>query len=325
MQRAQDLMDTIVDLPGSNVALNKASSEADRHATDFIPVPTKLFSSWQNELAYRRRGSSCFVVLTHVLDEVALDRYRIVRSALGHHRDVFLVMTRPSAPASVPIDPAEVTWLSDVDIFDEAYGKKGEPRRVTPGNTDLVMLAFARRHPGYHHYWMIEYDVFFPSGPGMLATLDAASAADLLVLHIGRREPTATWPRWNTLVVGELPPRAHHSVMPTGPIHHTSGLFPVSRYSAALLATLDWSYRNGWAGHHEAAVPTIAATSGLSIEHLNSVCERALGHPFCDPGGFHYRECSPRTLDPRCAYHPIKTAAATAALLAALGGAGVPS
>jgi hypothetical protein len=253
----------------------------------------------------------CFALLSHTVSDTTLARYRALRDALSPGYDVVLLLTDSLSEAVRALGVEDVEILAPEDIFLPDYGEKSRSRKIVPGNTDLVMMAFARRRPQYERVWMVEYDVLFPAGAGVLADLDAASDADLLLaMQWASRATDPNWQWWRTL---QPSPQDRPEITPKTCIN---GFFAVARYSRRLFDALEAAYRDGWSGHHEATVPTIAQLRGLSIEVINNTARRSLGRPVLAVTTFNATYCSPAR--PDMIYHPIKDEPAAAALLAAL-------
>ncbi len=249
------------------------------------------------------------VLLSHALDAVTLSRHAALRSALAATHDVVLALTEPLGAEAAALGLADVEVLAPYEIFLPDYGAKAASRSILPGNNDLALLAFARRRPGYAHVWMVEYDVFFARGAGLLARLDAASGAELITATRPRnRAESPDWYWWPTL--------RHAPSEPRGGLR-CAALLCIARYGARLIAELDAAYRAGWEGHFEAVVPTIAARRGMWMEALNTVALRAIGRRVTTPKSFHHNACEPSPA--ARIYHPVKTLEAEAALRAALG------
>jgi len=265
-----------------------------------------------NEGAGDAPSSVAFVILSHTINDFVLSRYRKLQGEIGRGYDVVLLLTKDLAALAQELNIDDFEIVLEEDIFLAEYGEKGRSGKIVPGNTDLVMMAFARRRPRYDRIWMIEYDVAFPSGAGVLAEIDAASHADLV---LGRRWSTRKqvpdWPWWKS-----LKPSNNDEALVTLDTSR-SGHFALSRYSRRLFDELEKAYRSGWAGHHEATVPTIARIREMPVEDINDIARRSLGRVLLTPASFGATGCSPRS--PDLIYHPIKDEAAEAALLASLG------
>ncbi len=284
------------------------------HPVTGAPTTRVLPLGWVSDrLSFRARPGTCFVMLTHRIDDFVAARYAQMVQALGRENDVYLMMTRPLPDGDLPVRRDAIIVLDEAEIFSAALKGNKHENRIVPGNTDLVMMAFARRFPLYQFYWMVESDVFFPAGPGALQALDRASRSDLIMLKVAERAAGCGWVWWKTFEPGALvdPP----ATAAPHPCRHVTGLFCISRYSNALLGLLEWSYRRGWSGHHEVTVPSIAASNGLPIDDLSSLAVRTLGHPLYEPGGFNVTESRPHFVSDAFAYHPVKTAEVAAALL----------
>jgi hypothetical protein len=247
-------------------------------------------------------------LLSHRLCDTTLARFDELRATGA---DAVLLLTEPlgTAVRRAGLDAALV--LSAEDIFLPAYGAKSASRRIVPGNADLALLALRRARPGHARYWLIEYAVFLPGGAGPLATLDAASDADLLLpMRPRRRADDPRWFHWPGLVI---PPDE-----PLPEADQLHALNSLVRASAALLDAVDGAYRRGWPGHAEAVLPSLAAARGLRVETLNAVGRRALGREVTDGRAFSAFRCAPSAT--ALIYHPVKTEPAARALRDALAG-----
>jgi len=245
------------------------------------------------------RNRRCVVLLSGTLNDTTVVRYRALCADVDRQIDIVLVLTDALGMAANALGLENVEILQPDDIYLNAYGEKSKARRIVPGNTGLVMLAFLRRRPWYDHVWMVEDDVFFPHGFEPLLRIDAASDADLILAtgpHI--RKQCESWFHWKSFKPGK---GAEH-LQDTEAAH---GLFCMARYSAPLLAAVDRAYRDGWTGHHEATVTSIARWSGLKVDSLNAVARRVLGAPVHTMASFHVRDCA--ATEGALVYHPVKT------------------
>lgn len=248
------------------------------------------------------------LLLSHLLTEMVRARYRTLRATLHPQFDVVLLLTAPVPDTS---GIADVVLLGEDEIFLPEYGAKSASRHILPGNTELPVLAFFRRRPWYQAVWLVEYDVWLPCGGETLRRIDEASAADLIMAHdIAKRERSPNWYWWRSFA----PPDWAEAWLAEGKTGYS--LFIVSRFGPRLLAALERAYRNGWSGHHEATVTSIALEQELLVEHLNQVAMRALGHRVVRDETFHVHHCAP--MDGSTFYHPVKDLEMEEALRAAM-------
>lgn len=246
----------------------------------------------------------CVVLLSHQLDPTTRSRLAELRRALSATHDVVLTLTEALGEQAAQFGIADVEVLTHDEIFLPDYGAKSDSRAIVPGNSDLALLAFARRHPGYGPIWIVEYDVMFHGGAELLGTLDAASSAELIVsTKLRNRVETPDWFWWPSLQFAPSEPRG-------GPRGHA--LLCLARYGAQLRLELDTAYRAGWNGHFEAVVPTLARRRNLPIESLNEIALRSLGERVLEPASFHHARCRPSPI--ARIYHPVKTPQAEAVL-----------
>jgi hypothetical protein len=239
------------------------------------------------------------VLLSTNLGETTLANHRTLSQTMPAGTDLVLLLTKPLRAEAARLG---VDWevLDPPDIFLPEFGAKSASGRVVPGNADLVIMAFFRRRPWYEHVWLVEDDVFFPAGAGILHALDAASAADLIVAHpLGTRERSPEWFHWPSFAA---PPEVAATLHPRDCLQ---SMFCVSRYGARLFAALEDAFRAGWVGHNEAVVPTIARHRGLRIENLNQISERLTGRRVLSGRTFGIGECVAER--DALIYHPAKT------------------
>ncbi|RKK04283.1 hypothetical protein EBE87_02860 [Pseudoroseomonas wenyumeiae] len=197
-------------------------------------------------------------------------------------------------------------------IFSPEYGRKSATFSIKPGNADLILLAFWRQHPGYEYYWVMEFDVYTPRGLSQLAELDRGSDADLLGTYIRLRRHHASWDNWGSLETGPSQVEGVDVDMVA-----TACFLPLSRYSARLLAALDWSYQRGWIGHHEATIATVAACNGMKLQDLNTLAHRVLGRHVYSATSFNHEKSV--AADALFFHHPIKHLSQVEALDRAFG------
>lgn len=252
---------------------------------------------------------SCVVLLSHRLCDTTLARHEELAATLPAGFTLVLALTEPLGRAAGMIGLPEVELLSPQDVYFPAYEAKAASGKPPSHNTDLALLAVWRRRPHHGVYWLVEYDVWLPQGGTALAALDAATEADYLIPFAPNpRTPDSTWKHWTWF---RHPPAAAAWLAENPPAH---ALQCIERLSNPLLAALDAAYRDGWSGHPESLLPTIARLNGLSIESMRAVGRRLFGRDIVSKRSFRVRDAAP---EPGAEiYHPVKTEAVRAALAA---------
>jgi hypothetical protein len=216
-----------------------------------------------------------FVFLSHRRDATVLAAFRQFASAAARRGPVhFLYHDRGDAHA--------LPWhLPAVTFQDHDLGALGLPTlgaSVLPGNTHFPVLHFARLHPGFSHYWVVEYDVRFSGDWEVLFRHFDACPSDLLTCHIRRQRDEPWWAWWRcTPGLADVPPEAR-----------LRAFCPIYRISAAALAHVEARQREGWRGHYELLLPTLLYRDGFRLRDLGGV------GPFVAPGDKNrfYREAT---------------------------------
>lgn len=179
-----------------------------------------------------------------------------------------------------------------------------------PGNVELPVLLFFKAHPGYDHYWTVEYDVRFTGAWDAFFSAFEKNDADLLGTTLTRYERIPDWFHWPSLALG---------AMRVGQDAYLRGFFPLYRLSRRALERLDRDYRTGVKGHFECLVPTLLCHAGMTIEDIGGDGEfvrpgnvnrfyrntPTKGH--LGPGTFVFRPIMERPGDePNTLWHPVK-------------------
>lgn len=269
-----------------------------------------------------RPKSTAILILNHFLDRALVAHHEQLCKDSAGERDVYLLSDRTQASVStarLPRGTRELQFTSH-DLVDMGYPGKDTRilnrrriRNMTLGNAELPLLLFFRRFPEYEHYWVVEYDVRFSGNWEVFFSAFDGNAADLLGTTLQRRSRCPDWSHWHSL---DLP------TVGTPKDDWIRGFFPVYRVSATALTDLDEAYRAGCAGHMEAAMPTILASQGRSIEDIGGSGEFVkpgnenrfyLNEPHTNelsPGTFVYRPVLTEYGDrPDTLWHPVKPSA----------------
>lgn len=261
-------------------------------------------------------ADTAVLLLSHRLCDTTLARLDELRAALPPARyDLVLLLTEPMGRAAAGLGIPDWIVLGRAELYPPFYEGKGRSARLLPHDLDLPFLAFWRMRPGYRRIWLVEYDVYFPDGGEVLARLDAASDASLIIpLRVHERSgPEDGWIHWTSIA----PPGPPEPAMDPAAMIHS--LQMIARYDHALLSELDALYRAGWAGNYEALVPSLARARGLPTETLIEVGRRAYGRQIITARSCRVRDMQP---EPRALiFHPVKTEPVAAQLRADLAAA----
>lgn len=198
-----------------------------------------------------------FLFLSHRRDAPVVAAFRTLAAA-ARSRGPALVLYHDRGDAHLlPRDVPRVTF-SDAELV--AFGLPSLEGKLLPGSAHLPVLRFAAQHPEYTHLWVIEYDVRFSGDWSRLFAHFDDSPADLLAGHLRRYQDEPRWYWWEL-----RPPEAV-------PLERRLRAFlPVYRISAAAVARVIARQREGWRGHFEMLLPTIAQHDGLTLRDFGGV------------------------------------------------------
>ncbi len=152
---------------------------------------------------------------------------------------------------------AEAMPLTNADIFESSEHRKDYYGNVVPGNRDLKILAACRKLPGYDYYISVEYDVIFlgDAKDALSRLLEAATSCEFGASRFTKKQDfNRDWIWWPTLKAPA------HSGIDLEPIA-TSAFMPVVSFSSPFADLCCDRLADGWAGHYEALLPTLAEFS----------------------------------------------------------------
>src|SRR5262249_7033461 len=110
------------------------------------------------------------------------------------------------------------------------------------------------------YYWCVEYDVTFTGKWSKLFQSFAANSSDLLICHLRNQSEEPDWEWWRSL---KMP--SHSPSSQSNDVAPLRAFTPISRWSHALLMLLKPALKDGWRGHMEVLVPTLAIANGLQV------------------------------------------------------------
>lgn len=236
----------------------------------------------------------CLLFGAHRIDEFTLAQFAAYSRASAGLCDAVFVLHIPGGP--LPLLPQPALALDDAAIFDGVPCLKAQARRLVPGGMELKVLAAMERLPAYEQFLFVEYDVFALGDlrATMAALIAFAEGADLAgsFLRTATRSPDWMW--WSSLI----PPPG----VLLAPEDRHRAFLPIAVYSRPFLNTVRQALLDGWQGHHEALLPTLARLHGMVLKDLNRQRPRFTAMPQFDvhaPSGLDHAEL-PRFI------HPVK-------------------
>jgi hypothetical protein len=145
-----------------------------------------------------------------------------------------------------------------------AEGWSGDGWNFNDGNVELVALVFHHDHSEYDYCWVMEYDVHYEGRWGFLFERFERSKGDLLATMVF--DATATPHKLDM-----MPPFRDETGKKPPPEEAIISFLPLHRISRRLLDALDAGYRQGWNGHYEFVLATLAKRLGYEVEDIGGV------------------------------------------------------
>ena len=249
---------------------------------------------------------TAFVWMSHRFEAPLLDEFARMRLALRDADRAFVLTDADVVPD---------TLAAEVHRFAFAQLATRATRLVGDGilrNLHLAWLDFAEAHPGFDHYWFVEYDVHYAGPWRELIDAFRDQPHDLFCAHLRDAAEEPAWHWW------------HEIRSPDGALDRSSllrGFLPIARLSRTALQVLADAVAGGWSGFLEGLIPTLMQQRGLRIgdfggdgrfvpdgfrnRFYTSFSDRE--GSLCDAGTHRYR---PAIAYPRIApgriYHPVK-------------------
>jgi hypothetical protein len=252
------------------------------------------------------------VFLTHLFNRQIEERLlKLIGEAAGAGADVFVL-----AEARTPV-PGAYGAITERFEFARlrARARSVIGNSLLPGNCHLRALDFFDRHPGYAHYWFVEYDAVYSGDWGRLFAALEDDPSDLLAARFAAIGDDPDWP-WQRdfSTAGDAVDKARW----------VRAFFPVHRLSAAALQCIAQAVGRGWTGHFEVLVPTALGHAGLTMADIGGrsawtpAARRDRHYLDCPlPDRFHcfgtlrYRPAIRSMPVADLIYHPVKTAGET--------------
>lgn len=208
----------------------------------------------------RRPPRSCLLIDCLGFPPYIREMYESYANALAGVCDVVALVHRPGRMwMAEPDVPAIV--LSDDDIFRSFAHRKDMPASVQLGNNDLKLIAGVRRMPDYELFLKLEDDVLCTRDlrESISVMLEAAQTCDLLTSFMTPYAPQPQWDWWESIqppegIAFDLESQGWRSFHP---------LMAVSR---AFFEHYANRLEQGWIGHYEVLMPTLARRDGFTVK-----------------------------------------------------------
>lgn len=194
----------------------------------------------------------CVIFDTLLDSEYKQHRLNELQDAISDLADVFTFIHNRGQSILKPNKLDRLIYLSDNDIFDDIQHKKNISSGVIPGNPDLKIIAGTKKIPKYDYYLRIEDDVLW--------TIDCKTAFSKLIQICTTHdfcasyltyEYSSKWLYSKTLMNPEGLEAEHIEFF-------AAGFLPILAFTYEFIKYYEDSLREGWRGHYEALMPTIA-------------------------------------------------------------------
>lgn len=202
---------------------------------------------------------------THLFNKRNFAKFQTLQKVFSKYGDTFTLYFAETGELNAPakfhpygssrktLDTLNYVWMHD---------------RLMPGHSCYPLMHFARQHPDYKSYTLIEYDVELTGSWDVFFEHIMRDDADFLATHIADESEQPDWYFWNTL---SLPPNGAAVNSGNRKIRFFG---PIYKISNRALKTIDAAYTARAIGHFEGLIPTVLSGEGLIVRDFNE-----LSHP----------------------------------------------
>lgn len=200
-----------------------------------------------------------FTIVTHKSDRMVCRHIERVGSQLRDGYKFLVYYDATSGPdLTLPIDGYQTLSFDFKKIRTNFPQLVRAP--VAPGNQYATYVDLLHLYPEVKYFWFVEYDVRFSGNWCEFVDTCNRSRADMLGLHIRRREEIPDWDWW---------PSIRNEIDPKKELPGIRAFQWVSRLSRdALNLIAKRCMEDGWTGHMEALVPSLLYDAGMRIEEI---------------------------------------------------------
>lgn len=249
---------------------------------------------------------------THLINNQVRTHFEKMQRELPHGYDLFLFFDerRLSERAASKLAGSHLLPHGG-DIWRQHKSPCRHFPDKVPGNEDGLIFSAICRLKGYRLYWYVEYDVAFSGDWNIFFKATEASNADLLAVNMVRRDAITDWPNWKSM----RPPEGKVLADAQWIRAHLA----ITRISKRLADVLGPVYQQGWAGHSEGLLATLAEQNGLRVEDIggdgefvppgnkNRFYRSTPTNNSLGPGTFVFRPSIPAPgAEPNMLWHPVK-------------------
>jgi hypothetical protein len=197
---------------------------------------------------------TAFLTLTHFFHEdITAEAQKIARATQSLGDSWILCQSSPAEAKELHDTTIPVHYSSTEALH--ALGFPMIAKTIVPGSSTFSLLHFARQHPEYDYYWVIEFDVRFRGFWKTFFESFKDVSIDLIASHIHRFDEEQYWHFWSL-----EHPREHIRIEDRIRCFH-----PIYRISKRAITFLDSMLSQGWKGHSEMLMPTLLHHNGYSI------------------------------------------------------------
>ena len=195
-------------------------------------------------------------------DAVVESRYdQLLKNITGTNLELLLLINENEI--------GEVAVPSNIKVFRttperiNCLGYEPIQETLIPGSCHFPILYFYKNNPLYHHYWLIEYDVFFNGNWKLLFENETIllSQADFVSCFIEKYNPNnADWTWWTL-----------HNNSGFKLLSSSKSFNPICRFSNEALKLLDTYLKQGHSAHSEVMIVSCMASHNLKMLDMGGI------------------------------------------------------
>ena len=198
--------------------------------------------------------------LCHRAEEGFLNHFKSLAKSFRRHGDSYFIFD--SSTSGLPDQLRSVPHFEFSMESLRALGYHWLQDSLMPGHVHFPVLAFARNHPEYSHYWVIEYDVRLTGPWRLFFRMASRNRTDFVATHLSRYPEQPSWYWWDTYSCPDMPISVEDRIRFFGPLY---------RISRPAIEFVDEKLRSGCRGHQEVVLPSLLNEVGFSLTDLSGI------------------------------------------------------